>query len=604
MKSTRGVSLNLYTLLSVGLLTLAMNVGVGNSQITEWVGDQSDQDRILNIHAGAYFNGINWLNYTVPTSGTASFSNENFLLNQNSNPEHHTRHIYFGDCVDEYDNGNRVYSPAGHVTNDLNISIETGEWFFNQGGFGSPEGYLFFGITQPQLGIVEPSSFFVGKNASLTLQGNFSSTFGFALDGVLTLDQTAQFASQVTSYIGSDRMPLIGGPIVGAILNIDSPGATWRDEFHTWVGGTQEGHKGSINIENGGKVESGASGALGRDAGTHGKATISGLNSEWRMPHFYVGDAGSGNVEVSNGGQIRSMFTVEIGRSGTGNGDIEVFGSGSRLSTEIFGGGIYVGGDQNGSGGTGRLEISNSALVQSASDVINWQTGTISIDSGGRLEFARTFCNYGTVQVSGGQVVGAPNSSICNFGTFHVEGGGGIIADLTLASGSFSSTQLIGDLYQTGGIVRPGSSPGEMVVLGDYTVENGVVEMELAGVRPAIDFDVLNVNGDIVLNGGVLRLLLQDGFTPSIGDSFHLFQFQNLFGEFDSLDFQSLPTSLAWDSSSLYLDGTVSVVQSVPESSNLCLLSMFLFSLIVQWRKKKENEHVGFFEPITSKPGK
>jgi len=73
--------------------------------------------------------------------------------------------------------------------------------------------------------------------------------------------------------------------------------------------------------------------------------------------------------------------------------------------------------------------------------------------------------------------------------------------------------------------------------------------------------------------GGNLEVSLLDGFQPENGDSFNIFDFGSLTGEFDNVLLPALSASLAWDDSALLNNGSLSVVPE-PGSVVLCLLGL------------------------------
>lgn len=115
-------------------------------------------------------------------------------------------------------------------------------------------------------------------------------------------------------------------------------------------------------------------------------------------------------------------------------------------------------------------------------------------------------------------------------------------------------TQLIVD-YDVPGFDR------QLSVGGDYTQREGsTLEIDLSS---AIEYDRLDVSGDVVLLGGDLTILLDTGFAPALGDSFDILDFTTLTGNFDNIEYPSLSPGLAWDDSALLTTGEISVVASL-----------------------------------------
>ena len=105
------------------------------------------------------------------------------------------------------------------------------------------------------------------------------------------------------------------------------------------------------------------------------------------------------------------------------------------------------------------------------------------------------------------------------FGTFNFTGG-------TLHADTVNF-----DLENNGGTIAPGNSISNTLVAGDLTLTSGAVEIELSSEDHA---DSLLVDGEVLL-GGSLNLVPIDGFTPEIGDSWHIIAAGGISGEFDSI---------------------------------------------------------------------
>lgn len=138
---------------------------------------------------------------------------------------------------------------------------------------------------------------------------------------------------------------------------------------------------------------------------------------------------------------------------------------------------------------------------------------------------------------------------------------GGKLTTKTLlkgAGGSFNftggvlSAQTVGfDLVNDGGTIAPGASPGVTQVLGDLTLNSGVLEIEIGGTGIG-EFDRVLVSGETML-GGELSVKLVDlaggnnPYVPQLGDQFaFLASSGGASGMFDTFDYPELPTGLEW----------------------------------------------------------
>ncbi len=125
------------------------------------------------------------------------------------------------------------------------------------------------------------------------------------------------------------------------------------------------------------------------------------------------------------------------------------------------GGTIYV--SENGTGGSGTLTVRNGGQVSTTSVVVN---------------------EGGTLNGSGGSI--------------------------------------FGDVILEGGTLAPGNSPGYMGIYGDLIVNQGVIDLEIAGTGYG-EYDELNVLGSSIFSADTtINLHFINGFAPSARDDFNL----------------------------------------------------------------------------------
>jgi hypothetical protein len=96
-------------------------------------------------------------------------------------------------------------------------------------------------------------------------------------------------------------------------------------------------------------------------------------------------------------------------------------------------------------------------------------------------------------------------------------------------------------------------------VVGNYVqTTQGSLRIELGGEG---QYDVLRVTGTATVAGGLVLSLI-NGFVPEYGDTFRILALPNVLsisGNFSQIGLPSLPGSLFWDLSELYVFGIVSV---------------------------------------------
>jgi hypothetical protein len=145
-------------------------------------------------------------------------------------------------------------------------------------------------------------------------------------------------------------------------------------------------------------------------------------------------------------------------------------------------------------------------------------------------------------------------------GTLNTGGGSVVIIGGMLGG----SGEIGGDLVNTdGGAVAPGNSAGILSVLGDYSQEAGTfLEIQIGGLTAGTQHDVLDVTGELGINGGSLDASLIDGFLPKPGETFDVLNFGSASGAFDAI-YGAPGTNMAWDTSQLFVDGTLTALSDL-----------------------------------------
>ncbi|MEY8869507.1 T9SS type A sorting domain-containing protein, partial [Meridianimaribacter flavus] len=194
---------------------------------------------------------------------------------------------------------------------------------------------------------------------------------------------------------------------------------------------------------------------------------------------------------------VNDVFIQEISLL-TNNSLIQFTGTGN----------IYIGEDselRNSTIGLVDFQANGSGISPSGNGInlLNNQ-GLVKNTSGGNVTISAETENSGTIEATSG--VMSISTSLNNQIGGRLSGVGTInlpsIANLT-----------------NDGNVSPGLSPGTLTLSGNYlSSSNSVLEMELNGLTPDTQHDVLAISGTNVIFEGTIDVTL--GFDPTIGDTF------------------------------------------------------------------------------------
>ena len=149
------------------------------------------------------------------------------------------------------------------------------------------------------------------------------------------------------------------------------------------------------------------------------------------------------------------------------------------------------------------------------------------------------------------------------------------VADALNASGS-------------GVLLAPGSSPGCVNFLGNYTLDNtNTLEIEIDGLTPCTQYDQISVDGIATLGDANLVILL--GFAPTIGDTFTIIDSDNpISGTFAqgslvtaTFDTDLYTFSITYSGNQVTLEVIPTEVAAVPLSGLALLLSLLLIGVFI-----------------------
>jgi T5SS/PEP-CTERM-associated repeat protein len=280
-------------------------------------------------------------------------------------------------------------------------------------------------------------------------------------------------------------------------------------------------------------------------AGSSHTLSVTGASSS----KLLVGRTGSGTssaVLTSSLAQLNTTYATlgdEAGTSGTLNlvgGTFGVSGTSSLYDFVI------------GDSGAGIVNVTNGADVTVARDTVlalfGGSAGNVSIIGNGS-----TWTNSGLMWTG----KGSATITVADGGTLSVSGGLQMYTGKLAGNGDVTAA-----VSNNNGTVAPSglvASYGALHIIGSYVQATPAkLQIELAGTTPGATYDRLNVTGAVTL-AGTLQVTLSS-FTPAQNDVFDILDFTTRTGTFATVSLPTLPGSLEWDTSKLYVDGTIRVV--------------------------------------------
>lgn len=191
------------------------------------------------------------------------------------------------------------------------------------------------------------------------------------------------------------------------------------------------------------------------------------VDGEWSWLNvsddLYVGGHGIGDLLIDNGALVAVDDDTHIAYGPSSIGTINVTGEGSVLQV---GANLYVGGDDEGAGGLGRLFVNDGGQVTVLNELIVWESGLVGGDGTISVLVPTTLHNYGTI---------APGNE--GIGTLTVEG------TVVFHEGSTFAV----DINDT--------TSDRLAVDGDATIEGGTVEVSSTGtITGSHQYEILTAN--------------------------------------------------------------------------------------------------------------
>ncbi|HBC0587964.1 autotransporter outer membrane beta-barrel domain-containing protein [Enterobacter cloacae] len=288
-------------------------------------------------------------------------------------------------------------------------------------------------------------------------------------------------------------------------VDISGVGSAWNNSSDFYVGYYGEG---SLTIRNGATVNN-TSSSIGFDEDSSGSVTLTGASSVWNNRNrLIVGDSGEGHLKITDGatvnntnGYIRNYLT---GASAT----VDVTGAGTSWNNSNY---LYVG-----FSGEGRLSISDGATVSNTVGYVGFgdslsATSVVDVTGAGSVwnNSVRLFVGYwgqGQLNISDGATVNSEGGSIGywkknTLNTVNVTGAGSAWNNSTgeLSVGHYGNGRLT--ISDNGTVSVP------LITIAAYEGSSGVLNIGAAQGEPATVAGML-LTDTVFLGSGNSTLVL------------------------------------------------------------------------------------------------
>ncbi|MDP1560439.1 MAG: PEP-CTERM sorting domain-containing protein [Pirellulaceae bacterium] len=301
----------------------------------------------------------------------------------------------------------------------------------------------------------------------------------------------------------------------------------------------------------------------------------------------------SNGIALSTGAVVSGFGTINGKVSGAVGSSIIASGGNLTVGKLVNSGFFHLGELDTQANTVTILNNTRSTLGSQTSLGSGGSDGTLIVSNGAFVDFGRTITGYGTVDsqnlvskamIINGDVIG---NSLTERITFE-----GYVKGL----GTFENVIM-------NGTFAPGLSPTLSNTTNLALGNNSILEMEIGGLSAGSQFDKIVDAGLLTLNG-TLKLTLINGFNPTLGDSFDLFDWSTLAGSFSNFDFSAagLAPGLTWDTSNLYTTGTLTLT-AVPEPSALTMVGLSLLAMAVRRRRSSSASGVRLKASHHVRPG-
>ncbi len=172
---------------------------------------------------------------------------------------------------------------------------------------------------------------------------------------------------------------------------------------------------GSLNVNSGAKATTDDDLVIAYKSGSTGTVNVDGQGSHVQVrDYIYAGYKGNGTLNITNGGTVQTTNGVKVGYSSGSEGRVNVDGNGSLLDIHC---GVYIGNYDN-----GRMDVTNGGRVQNYGNaqVGAHSTGTLNVSGQGSVFTTRGrtlyngYCSTGRIDISDGGQIFNTNGNYAN----------------------------------------------------------------------------------------------------------------------------------------------------------------------------------------------
>lgn len=447
--------------------------------------------------------------------------------------------------------------------------------------------------------VLSSSSLIFNRSDDLTYGGDISGSGNMTKSGAGTLRLTGNSTLSGLVFVNSGTLSIGDGGTTGSVAatiqdnaalafnrsndfthagNINGSGTLTKQGMGKLTLSGTNTYSGGTTIS-AGTLRLGSSGAIG----STGTITFSGGILEFSASNTtdYSGrfsTAAGQNYRLELGSQNLTFATGLTSVGGTlqvtGPGSLTLTGTNTYSGlTTVLNADLRLG---NG-GTTGSLAgniTSDSFVTFNRSDSYTY-AGTISGSGTVRQNGSGTLILTATNSYTGGTDVNA-GTLLANNGSGSATGSGAVSVQSGATLGGDGA--ISGSVFvNSGGFLAPGSSPGDLTV-GSITFNAGsTFRVELGGLTPGTQHDVLNVTGAASLNG-TLDVSLFGAYVPNVGDTFTILTAGSRTGTFAALSGNGIEYSISYGANSVVL-----TVTAIPEPATLALVGLSVSAAAGGW---------------------